>query len=344
MNHKLTAPFPTNSLLWKAAALVLVLVLFVLELITGPVHISGSELWQEFTQLGAANNPNNIILWEIRFPKALAALAGGVGLALSGMLMQSLFRNPLAGPSVLGITSGASLGVALLLMGSVAFGWQLQSQWSVAGAAILGAMLMLLMVLSVSKRLTDNASLLIFGIMLGHFTSALVSILQFKTSADALRAYVIWGMGSFSDAHGLELILMTTIVGISAIACVFLLRQLNVLLLGDDLARSMGVDVSRTRLQLLVLAGLCTGIITAFCGPIAFIGLAIPHVARQMAGTADHRKMYFWVVTLGAAAALLSDYVAVALGVPLNAITSALGAPVILSIIWQGQRTKTAGV
>lgn len=343
MSSRTSPFFSPNSHLWKAISLVVLAVVFLLELVTGPVHIGLGEVWYHLTHNETGNLPNYIIVWDLRIPKAIAALVGGVGLALSGMHMQSLFRNPLAGPSVLGITSGASLGVALLLMGSAAFGWNLHAQWSVAGAAVLGAMLMLAMVLFVSKRLTDNASLLIFGIMLGHFTSAVVSILQFKTSADALRSFVLWGMGSFADAQGVELTIMLSVVALATVASAFALRQLNVLMLGDDLAKSMGVNVERTRWQLLLLAGLCTGVITAFCGPIAFIGLAIPHVARQMAGTADHKKIFFWVIVLGALAALLSDYLATAFQVPLNAITSALGAPVIISIIWQGQRTKTMG-
>jgi iron complex transport system permease protein len=325
----------------KNIVLILAIVLlFVMELILGPVGLAPGEVLDALT--GQASQIQHLIVVETRLPRALTAVLAGLMLSLSGLLMQTLFRNPLAGPSVMGISSGASLGVALVVMlGSFGMaGSGMAANTLIAAAGIAGAMLVLLLVLAVSKRIPDNTTLLIFGIMVSFFTSAVVDAIQFKATNESLRSYVNWGMGSFAETGSQQIILMTALLALCLIVILYAGKRLNPMLLGDEYAMSMGVAVKPTRMMLLAVTGIMAGITTAFCGPVAFIGLAVPHLMRSWLGTSDHRTILLPVALAGAAFGLLCDLISRMSDLPLNTIASAFGAPVVLWIILKGQKNQ----
>jgi iron complex transport system permease protein len=315
-----------------------ILILFCLELAFGPVNLSPSEVWGAFMGLGT--DVQQLIVTETRLPRALTAILAGLMLSLSGLLMQTLFRNPLAGPSVMGISSGASLGVALVVLGggfsSVGAGFVP----AIALGGIAGAMLVLLLILSVSRKLPDNTTLLIFGIMLSFFTSAVVDALQFKSSNDSLRSYVNWGMGSFSETDFLQISIMAAMCFMCLLLIVFVAKRLNPMLLGDDYATSMGIKAGSTRFMLLLVTGIMAGITTAFCGPVAFMGLAVPHLVRFWLRTSDHRAILIPVALAGSVFGLLCDLISRLADLPLNTIASAFGAPVVLWIVLHGHKNQ----
>ncbi len=314
--------------------------MFLLELVIGSVHIPLTDLLGVLTNDPEIPESSRIILLESRLPRSITALLGGSGLALSGLLMQTLFRNPLAGPSVLGISSGASLGVALMVMAS---GGALAGTGGLtitALAAMVGAFLVLLVVMAVAKRLADNTALLIFGIMLSFFTGAVVDALQFKSSNESLRSYINWGMGSFAETTKGEIILLLMAVGAGICLTLFILYRLNLLLLGEDYAMSMGVNVRATRFLIILATGILAGVITAFCGPISFIGLAVPHLVRTTMKTSDHPKLLLPVLLMGGLIGLMCDLLARICELPLNTIASALGAPVVVIILLRGNKSK----
>ncbi len=287
--------------------------------------------------------PNRVIVLESRLPRTISSLLGGIALALSGWMMQTLFRNPLAGPSILGITSGASLGVAVVVLSGSLFGFNLSSTFGsigIAGGAIIGSTSILLIMLLAAGRMKDQITLLIIGIMVGHFTGAIESILQYKTSESALRTFVIWGMGTFADTNYLEIIIISIITALAIIPIYSQKQALNIMLLGNDYAQSMGIQVKKMRLVLIVVSGLLAGVVTAFCGPIAFIGLVVPHIARMLLRTADHRKLFIPIILLGALIGLSCDFISRIAEIPLNAITSALGAPVVIWILLRNSKSK----
>ena len=287
--------------------------------------------------------PNRVIVLESRLPRTISSLLGGIALALSGWMMQTLFRNPLAGPSILGITSGASLGVAGVVLSGSLFGFNLSSTFGsigIAGGAIIGSTSILLIMLLAAGRMKDQITLLIIGIMVGHFTGAIESILQYKTSESALRTFVIWGMGTFADTNYLEIIIISIITALAIIPIYSQKQALNIMLLGNDYAQSMGIQVKKMRLVLIVVSGLLAGVVTAFCGPIAFIGLVVPHIARMLLRTADHRKLFVPIILLGALIGLSCDFISRIAEIPLNAITSALGAPVVIWILLRNSKSK----
>lgn len=325
--------------MWRIFAIItFILILLIAELTMGSVHIPLDMVFDSLLGKGP-EGAYTIIMVESRIPRAITAMLGGSALALSGLLMQTLFRNPLAGPSVMGISSGASLGVALLVLlsGGIVFG----GHAAIAIAAMTGALAVLLTVLAVAKRLADNTSLLIFGIMLSFFTSSVVDALQFKASNESLRSFVNWGMGSFAETNKSEIILMMLLIAAGMLIAFFLKNRLNLLLLGDEYASSMGVNIKSTRLLMILSTGILAGIVTAFCGPVAFIGLAVPHIIRKWLKTSDHRKILLPVILSGAAFALFCDFASRLLQLPLNTIASALGAPVVLWIILLGHKSKS---
>ncbi len=287
--------------------------------------------------------PNQIIVLESRLPRSFSSLLSGIALALSGWMMQTLFRNPLAGPSILGITSGASLGVAVVVLSGSLFGFSLSSTFgslSIVGGAIIGSTSILLIMLLAAGRMKDQITLLIIGIMVGHFTGAIESILQYKTSDSSLRSFIIWGMGSFADTNYTEIIIIAIITALALIPIYAQRQALNIMLLGDDYAQSMGIQVKKMRLVLIIVSGLLAGVVTAFCGPIAFIGLVVPHIARMLLRTADHRKLFIPIILLGALTGLSCDFISRIAEIPLNAITSALGAPVVIWILLRNSKSK----
>jgi iron complex transport system permease protein len=310
-----------------------------LELTLGQMTIPFGDTINIILGKSVADPRWGIIVLESRFPRAISAAIACSALATSGLMMQTLFRNPLAGPSILGISSGSSLGVALLMMASTAWGIH-ASGVSVALAAIIGALAVLFIILAVSHRLRENVSLLLFGIMLGYFTSAVVSILQFKSSQESLRSFVLWGMGSFSNTNASDNALMLIVAILASAVCFVLLRPMNIFLLGEDYAQSMGIRVKRMRTWLILGSGLLAGVVTAFCGPIAFVGLTVPHLSRAILKTSDHTKLFLVNILLGAGIGLACDLISRLGELPLNAITSALGAPVILYVLLRGHRSK----
>ncbi|WP_224999608.1 iron ABC transporter permease [Cesiribacter sp. SM1] len=325
---------------WRLLLLVLVLaLLFVVDLSLGAVAIPYGSILEILTGTPAENKVWEQILWEFRLPKALTALAAGSALAVSGLQMQTLFRNPLAGPFVLGISSGASLGVAVLLMaGSI--GWLIVPEWIpwlTAGAAALGAAGVLVLIFLAALRLQDSMALLILGLMVGSLAGAVVSVLQFYSGAEKVQAYMIWTFGSLGGVTWPELQVVLPVVVVGLVLAQALAKPLNALLLGERYASSVGVSMGKVRPLILISTSLLAGSITAFCGPIAFVGLAVPHLCRLLFHISDHRLLLPVVMLGGAILLLLCDILANILAaggaLPLNAITTLFGAPVVLWLI-----------
>ncbi len=287
------------------------------------------------------NTTWQVIVSEVRLPKAITAILVGSGLGISGLLMQTLFRNPLAGPFVLGISSGASLGVALVILGSGLFGGlfatALISKWSIVIAASLGSFLVLLAVLAVSSKVRDTMAILIIGLMFGSITAAVVSVLSYFSSAEQLQQYIFWGFGSLSNLSWNELLIFFGIYAIGLLLSITSIKGLNSLLLGDNYAKSLGLNLKRSRLIIILATSLIAGTITAFAGPIAFIGLAIPHLTRQIFKTSNHKVLLPAVFLFGAIVMLICDSIAQLptsdYTLPINAITALVGAPVVIWLL-----------
>ncbi|WP_085500943.1 FecCD family ABC transporter permease [Arenibacter troitsensis] len=280
------------------------------------------------------------IIWNYRIPKAFTAILVGSGLALSGLLMQTLFRNPLAGPFVLGISAGASLGAALLILGSALFSGIFLGKVndiSLALASSIGSFLVLLAVMVVAAKVKDTMALLIIGLMFGSITTAVVSVLSYFSSAEKLQQYVYWSFGSIGNLSWNQLLLLLMIIGIGILISIFSIKPLNALLLGESYAKSLGVNMKRSRYSIIVATGLLAGGVTAFAGPIAFIGLAVPHLTRQIFNTTDHKVLVPAVLIYGAILMLICDTIAQmpnsASVLPINAITSIIGAPVVIWLL-----------
>ena len=289
----------------------------------------------------STNESWTYIIQNYRLPKAITAILVGSGLGVSGLLMQTLFRNPLAGPFVLGISSGASLGVALVILGSGLFGGAfavlLTSKWSVVIAASLGSFLVLLAVLIVSSRVRDTMAILIIGLMFASITGAIVGVLSYFSSAEQLQRYVFWGFGSLGNLSWQELAVFTVIYSVGLLLSLVSIKALNTLLLGDNYAKSLGLNLKQSRLFIILSTSLLAGTITAFAGPIAFIGLAIPHLTRLVFNTANHKILLPAVVLFGGIIMLICDTIAQIPNsdytLPINAITSLVGAPIVIWLL-----------
>ena len=287
-----------------------------------------NESWQYIVQ--------NYIL-----PKAITAILVGSGLGISGLLMQTLFRNPLAGPFVLGISSGASLGVAMVILGSGMFGGILAalvtSKWGVVIASSFGSFLVLLAVLAVSSRVRDTMAILIIGLMFSSITAAVVSVLSYFSTAEQLQQYIFWGFGSLGNLSWSEIIIFCAIYALGIILSILSIKGLNSLLLGENYAKSLGMNIKKSRIVIILATSLLAGSITAFAGPIAFIGLAIPHIARQFLNTSNHKILLPGVFILGAIVMLVCDSIAQLptsdYTLPINAITSLFGAPIVIWLL-----------
>lgn len=312
-----------------------VAVLFAADIAVGSVSIPIRDVWAALT--GGECDPTTArIIHDIRLMKAVVALVAGAALAVSGLQMQTLFRNPLAGPYVLGVSSGASLGVALFILGAPMAGltghaWL--SSLGVAGAAWIGAAATLALVAAISTRIKDIMVILILGMMISSGVSAIVQILQYLSAEEALKSFVVWTMGSLGDVTATQLALLLPAVAAGAALSVAAIKSLNMLLLGENYARSMGLDLRRSRSIILLSTTLLAGTVTAFCGPIGFIGLAMPHVARVIFRNADHRTLMPAAALTGAASLLLCDMVAKLLALPVNSITALLGIPVVVWVV-----------
>ena len=321
--------------------LILVLITcFFANISLGSVSIPLKSIFNSI--LGTADNESwQYIVQNYRLPKAFTAVLVGSGLGISGLLMQTLFRNPLAGPFVLGISSGASLGVALVILGSGIFGGvfasMLISKWSIVIAASLGSFLVLLAVLVVSTRVRDTMAILIIGLMFGSITAAVVSVLSYFSSAEQLQQYIFWGFGSLGNLSWNELGLFFMIYAIGIVFSIISIKGLNTLLLGENYAKSLGLNIKRSRLIIIIATSLLAGTITAFAGPIAFIGLAIPHITRQIFNTSNHKVLLPAVFIMGAITMLICDSIAQLptsdYTLPINAITSLIGAPVVIWLL-----------
>ncbi len=281
------------------------------------------------------------IIQNYRLPKAITAIIVGSGLGVSGLLMQTLFRNPLAGPFVLGISSGASLGVAFAIMGATFFtgsiALALTSKWSIVLAASLGSFLVLLLVTLVSIKVRDTMAILIIGLMFASITAAIVSVLAYFATAEQLQQYIFWGFGSLGNLSWNEVFILFVVCFLGILLSVFTIKALNTLLLGENYAKSLGLNINRSRLLIILATSLLAGTITAFAGPIAFVGLAIPHMTRQIFNTANHKVLIPAVFIFGAIVMLICDSIAQLptsdYTLPINAITSLIGAPVVIWLL-----------
>ena len=309
--------------------------LFTADLLIGSVAVALRDIWAALTG-GSCDPAVRDIILKIRLLKAVTALFAGAALAASGLQMQTLFRNPLAGPYVLGISSGAGLGVALFLLGAPLLGVSAHSfvqSLSIAGAAWLGAALVLLIVMAVSRRIKDIMVILILGMMFGSGVSSMVEILQYLSSEAALKSFVIWTMGSLGDVTGGNLALMLPVITAGLVLSVAVIKPLNLLLLGENYARTMGLNVQRTRTLLFLSTVLLAGTVTAFCGPVGFIGLAVPHLARMLFANADHRVLMPASMLSGAALLLVCDLISKSLALPINTVTALMGIPVVIVVV-----------
>lgn len=319
----------------------LTVAMFLLDLTVGTVDVSLSEI---FAALSGGDCPEATakIIVNIRLVKAIVALLAGAALSVSGLQMQTMFRNPLAGPYVLGISSGASLGVALFILGAPWLGFSVSGiPFGMAGAACLGSAVVLVLIAFVGYRVKDIMVILILGMMFSSGVSAVVQILQYLSRDESLKAYVIWTMGSLGDVTLQELAILIPSVAVGLILAVMTIKQLNLLLFGEEYARTMGLNPIRTRIVLFCSTILLTGTVTAFCGPIGFIGLAMPHVTRMLFSDSDHRVLVPGTIFSGASVLLICDIISKFFTLPINAITALLGIPVV---VWIVLRKKTIAV
>lgn len=307
--------------------------LFIVDLGIGSTQIPLSRVWGALTG-GDCNAVDRSIVVNIRLMKAVTALCVGMALPVSGLQMQTLFRNPLAGPYVLGISSGASLGVALFMLGAPVLGLSFAgSPIGTVGAAWIGAALVLLFVGGLSRKISDIMVILILGIMLSSAIGAVVQIFQYLSREESLKNFVVWTMGSLNDVTVSRVWIFLGALGVGLLIAVATIKPLNLLLMGEQYARTMGVNIGRTRILLFVSTTLLAGTTTAFCGPIGFIGLAIPHVARALLRHSDHRVLLPATALTGAVVMLVCDIVSKIYTLPINSITALVGIPVVAWIV-----------
>ncbi|NVK52646.1 MAG: iron ABC transporter permease [Flavobacteriaceae bacterium] len=319
----------------------LLIILFILNISVGSVSIPTKDIFSIILGDESIKNSWKDIILTIRLPKAITAILIGTSLSISGLLMQTLFRNPLAGPFVLGISSGASLGVALLILGSTAFGGYFLtstfSSWSIAIASSIGSFLVLSAVIIAANKVKNTMSILIIGLMFGSFTAAIISILSYFSEAAQIQQYIFWSFGSLGNLNWNEL---SVLAGISLVGILFsllIIKPLNSFLLGENYAKSLGINIKQSRVLILLITSLLTGATTAFSGPIAFVGLAVPHVAKLIFTTSNHKILIPATAITGAIVLLICDSIAQLptseLILPINAITSLFGAPIVIWLL-----------
>lgn len=320
-------------------------ILSVMNIYLGSVDIPSGVVTDVLTGSRPESDAVRYIILESRIPQMLTAIIAGAALASSGLLLQTAFRNPLAGPSVLGINSGASLGVAVVILlfgGSVSAGAMSWSGYAaVMAGAFAGSLAVIGVLLALSAIIRSDLMLLIVGVMIGYLASSLIMLLNYTSTADGIQSYVMWGMGNFNGVTAAKLPVFAAIAGAGIVLSLLLVKSLNVIQLGADYAASLGINLWRVRNTLLLATGLLSSSVTAFCGPIAFIGLAMPHVARMIFRTSDHRILLPATLLVGSAVALLCNLVCVLpahMVLPLNAVTPVVGVPVILYVILRRAR------
>jgi iron complex transport system permease protein len=332
------------SLIFLGFAIIL-LALVILDLLLGSVRIPMPEVIKILSGKGS-NEAWNTIVMEFRLPKTIAAVLAGSALSVSGLQMQTIFRNPLAGPYVLGISAGASLGVAIMVLGISALGvgsvTGLFTSFTIAGAAWIGSFLVLLIILAVSMRVKDIMTILILGMMFGSAASALVSVLQYFSSESMLKAFVIWTMGSLSSVAGMQLWVFAVATALGLLLSILSVRVLDVMLLGESYSRSVGLNITMARAVIFVSTSLLAGSVTAFCGPIGFIGIAVPHVARMIFKTSNHMVLVPGVIVLGSLVMLLCDIISQLPGLditlPLNSVAALMGIPIVIYVVFKNQK------
>ena len=337
-----------NTVLALAILLSVVLFMF-LNIALGSVSIPLPAVWDILTGTGEAPANWTNIIWKSRFPQVLTALVAGAGLSISGLQMQTVFKNPLADPSVLGISSGASLGVALVVLMSGTIGGIALSQAGILGevaltvAAITGAMAVMALIVLASHKVKGNVTLLIIGVMIGYLANAIIGILKYFSVEEDVKAYVIWGLGSFSRVSGDQMGIFTGIMAVLIPLSMLSVKTLNLLLLGDGYARNLGLNIKRARILVILSAGVLTAIVTAYCGPIAFLGLAVPHLCRMVFQTSDHRVLMPASVLVGASLALMCNLLARMPGLegalPVNSVTALIGAPIVASVLFRKRKS-----
>lgn len=289
------------------------------------------------------------IVWKSRLPQVLTAIVAGAGLAVSGLQMQTVFRNPLAGPSVLGISNGSALGVAFVVLLSGRLGGVALSRLGYLGeaamsvAAIVGALSVMLLIMWIAQRVKGNVTLLIIGVMIGYLVNAIIGVLKFLSPEEDVKAFVVWGLGSFSRVSGDEMVLFVVLMAILIPLSFLLVKSMNLLLLGDKYAANLGLNIRRSRMLVILSSGILVAIVTAYCGPIMFIGLAVPHLARAIFRSSDHRILMPATALCGAVLALLCNFIARMPGfegaLPVNSVTALVGAPIIASVLFRRRQS-----
>lgn len=329
-----------------------ILIFFILNLVLGTISIPVGSVWNILFRIKEESIIWENIIWKSRFPQTITALVAGAGLSISGLQMQTLFRNPLAGPSELGISSGASLGVALIILLSGSVGGPalikmgLFGEIAISIAAVAGALAIMIIIIAISRFVRGNVILLIIGVMIGYIATAIIGVLKFFSNDEDVRAYVIWGLGSFSKVSGNQVYTFVGIMIILIPLSFLLIKTLNLMLLGDGYARNLGLNVKRARLYVIVCSCIITAIVTAYCGPIVFLGLAVPHLCRTIFVSSDHRILMPAVTLTGASLALFCNLVARMPGfegaLPINSVTALIGAPIVISVLF-GKRKNEVG-
>ena len=328
--------------------MLLIAVLFAINLVVGAVDIPLKEVANILMGGKSEHASWEFIVMQSRLPQGITAMLCGASLAVSGLMLQTAFRNPLADPGIFGINSGASLGVALVMLlmgGSISAGaFSLTGFVATLAAAFVGAMLVMALILMFATMVRNNVMLLIIGIMIGYIATSAISLLNFFATEEGVQSYMVWGLGNFGGVSMEQMPAFVIICLGGLVAALLLIKPLNALLLGERYAENLGINTQRVRNWLLVVTGLLTAITTAFCGPVAFIGLAVPHIARMLLGTENHRSLMPATILTGAAIALICNIVCVLPGdrgfIPLNAVTPVIGAPVIIYVILKQRKSQ----
>ena len=348
---------PTKSIalrsihpLWLFGSIfVCILLLMLLNILLGSVYISPQQIWDIIIHGDTSQEIAYNIIIKSRLPQAITALVAGAGLAVSGLMMQTVFHNPLAGPSVLGISSGASLGVAFVVLLSGSIGGNALSTMGLIGevalsiSAVIGALSIMALILFVSQTVRGHVTLLIIGVMIGYVANAIIGVLKFFSVEEDIRAYVIWGLGSFARVSGDQVRVFIYLMLILLPISMLLTKTLNLMLLGEGYARNLGLNIRRARHLVIATSGVLVAIVTAYCGPIIFLGLAVPHLCRSLFHTSDHRLLMPGVMLMGATLALLCNLIARMPGLegalPVNSVTALIGAPVVASVLFHKRST-----
>ncbi len=336
-----------KPLLLTFVLLAVIAVLAVANLLIGSVRIPVEEVCRILLGEDTNEIASNII-WKSRLPQALTAMVAGAGLAVSGLQMQTVFRNPLAGPSVLGISNGSALGVAVVVLLSGRIGGVALSRLGYLGetamsvGAVVGALAVMMLIVWISQKVKGNVTLLIIGVMIGYLANAVIGVLKFLSPEEDVKAFVVWGLGSFSRVSGDEMILFVVLMCVMLPLSCLLVKPMNLLLLGDRYAANLGLNIRRARLSVIVCSGVLVAIVTAYCGPIMFIGLAVPHLARALFRTSDHRLLMPATMLCGAILALVCSLIARIPGfegaLPVNSVTALVGAPVIGVVLFSRRK------